>query len=203
VLTTPVDVVLDRRATFTLADRKAQFDALQKLNDLFGRMTDLVARINAVRQGADRRAAALPAGDTLKTGLTDLSAKADTLRKEIVATKEGGAITGEERLREFTDHLYGAINSYEGAPAAYQLTRIGVLDAQLADISGRFDKLVASDLAARNHDLSAHRLAPIDLPAAGGGSTGTGGGKPGEALRGYRFELRPTSIAVSQVSERD
>jgi hypothetical protein len=52
--------VLDRRATFTLADRQAQFAALQKLNDLFGRMTDLVARINAVRQGADQRAAALP-----------------------------------------------------------------------------------------------------------------------------------------------
>jgi hypothetical protein len=166
-------------------------------------MTDLVARINAVRQGADRRAASLPDGDALKAGLTDLSAKADTLRKEIVATKEGGAITGEERLREFTDQLYGAINSYEGAPAAYQLTRIGVLNGELADISGRFDTLVAGDLAARNRDLTDRKLAPIDLPAGGGGTTGPGGGKPGETLMGYRFELRPTSIAASEATERD
>ena len=33
------------------------------------------------------------------------------MRKRIVATKEGGAITGEERLREHTDTLYGAIMS--------------------------------------------------------------------------------------------
>jgi hypothetical protein len=203
VLTTPVAVVLDRRATFTLADRQAQFDALEKVSDLFGRMTDLVAQINAVRLGADRRAAGLADGDVLKAGLTDLSAKADSLRKEIVATKEGGAITGEERLREFTDQLFGAINAYEGAPAAYQLTRIGVLNEQLADISGRFDKLVAGDLAARNHDLADRKLAPIELPPGGGGTTGPGGGKPGASLMGYRFELRPTSIAAPEETERD
>ena len=203
VLTTPVDVVLDRRATFTVADRKAQFDALQKVGDIFGRMTDLVARINAVRQGADRRAAGLPDGDALKAGLTDLSAKADALRKEIVATKEGGAITGEERLREFTDQLYGAINGYEGAPAAYQVTRIGVLDGQLADISGRFDKLVAGDLAARNGDLTARKLPTINLPAGGEGAPGPGGGKPSEMLAGFRFELHPTQIRAAELDERD
>ena len=202
VLTTPVTVTLDRRATFTLADRQAQFDAAQKVSDLFGRMTDLVARINAVRQGADRTAARLPDGDALKAGLTDLTAKADTLRKEIVATKEGGAITGEERLREFTDQLYGAINSYEGAPAAYQLTRIDVLSGQLADISGRFEKLVQGDLAARNRDLGDRKLPTINLPAGGDGATGPGGGKPAESLMGFRFELRPTSVAA-ETAERD
>ena len=44
--------------------------------------------------------------------------KADVIRKKIVATKEGGAITGEERLREFMDDLYGGILTYEGKPTA-------------------------------------------------------------------------------------
>jgi hypothetical protein len=43
-------------------------------------------------------------------------------------TTEGGAITGEERLREHTDQLYGAILSYEGKPAiirSRESTRFG------------------------------------------------------------------------------
>src|SRR5665213_3572061 len=177
VLTAPVSVTLDRRVTFTLQDRQAQFDAAMKVSALFSRMTDLVARINAVRQGADARAAGLPGGDALKASLTDLSAKADVLRKEIVATKDGGAITGEQRLREFTDELYGAIMSYEGAPASYQLIRIEVLSKQLADISGRFDQLVQSDLAARNHDLTDKKLRPIALPPGDAAGPGAPGGR--------------------------
>jgi photosystem II stability/assembly factor-like uncharacterized protein len=203
VLTTPVTVILDRRVAFTLKDRQAQFDAAERVSAVFSRMTDLVARINAVRQGADARAAGLPAGDALKTGLADLSAKADTLRKEIVATKEGGAITGEERLREHTDQLYGAIMSYEGAPASYQLTRIKVLSNQLTDISGRFDQLVQSDLAARNRDLTDKKLPPIVLPAGDAAGPGAaGGGHPSQQLAGFRLSLRPTATE-SQPAEHD
>jgi photosystem II stability/assembly factor-like uncharacterized protein len=205
VLTTPVVVTLDRRVTFNLQDRKAQFDALERIGDLFGHMTDLAAKINAVRVGADERAQALPAGDPLKASLTDLSAKADVLRKEIAATKEGGAITGEERLREHTDELYGAIGSYEGAPAAYQLTRIGVLAHQEADIDARFGKLAAGDLAARNRDLIAHKLAPITLPEPGPNEQAdAGGAEPLTALAGYRFSLHPTRSDLQAISaERD
>ena len=197
-------MTLDRRVTFTLQDRQAQFDAAMRVSALFSRMTDLVARINAVRQGADARAAGLPSGDVLKAGLADLSAKADTLRKEIVATKEGGAITGEQRLREFTDDLYGAIMSYEGGPATYQLTRIEVLSNQLADISGRFNKLEAGDLASRNRDLADRKLVPIDLPV--GGSTaagGPGGGAPSKAMAGYAFSLHPIAMRTRATAERD
>ena len=194
VLTTPITVTLDRRAAFTVADRRAQFDAVQKTSALFGRMTDLVAGINAVRLGADARATGLKDGDALKSGLAALSGKADVLRKEIVATKEGGAITGEERLREFTDQLYGAMAYYEGAPAAYQLKRIDVLSGMLADVGRRFDALAAGDLTARNAELSGRKLEPITLPAAAPNVDGApGGGKPSGSLFGYAFSLRPTA----------
>jgi len=51
-----------------------------------------------------------------------------------VATKEGGAITGEERIREHTDHLYQALSSWEGKPARYLIERTGVLERELADV---------------------------------------------------------------------
>ncbi len=202
VLTAPLTVTLDRRVAFDLNDRQAQFDAAMRVSRLFGRETTLVARINAVRQGADARAASLPDGDPLQAQLRDLSTKADALRKEIVATKEGGAITGEERLREHTDQLYGAIQSYEGRPASYQIVRIAVLENQLKDITGRFDRLAATDLAARNSDLVAHKLAPIAPPPPESDEDGAGGGGSPAALRGFAFSLHPT-FAAEAAAEKD
>ena len=63
----------------------------------------------------------MPETDPLKKSVSDFDGKVDAVRKQIVATTEGGAITGEERLREHTDQLYGAILSYEGKPGDYQL----------------------------------------------------------------------------------
>ena len=202
VLTQPLTVTLDRRAKFNLQDRKAQFDAAMRVSRLFSRETNLVARINAVRQGADARAAALPGGDPLKAGLADLSGKADVLRKEIVATKEGGAITGEERLREHTDQLYGAIQSYEGQPASYQMTRVAVLEDQLKGITARFDLLASSDLAARNADLVAHKLSPIAPPPPEADDDRGGGGGSPAALRGFAFSLRPL-FSSTVTAEKD
>jgi photosystem II stability/assembly factor-like uncharacterized protein len=141
VYTTTLTVIKDRRATFSLADRAANFAAAQRVSAVFGRMTDLVERIASLRDGASAKAAGLKADDPQKVRLTDVAAKAELLRKEIVATKEGGAVTGEERLRERTDDLYGAIESWEGAPSAYQLKRIDVLSAQLDGIARHFDAL--------------------------------------------------------------
>jgi photosystem II stability/assembly factor-like uncharacterized protein len=202
VLTQPLTVTLDRRVKFDLKDRQAQFDAAMRVSRLFGRESALVARINAVRQGADARATGLPESDPLKAQLQELSGKADVLRKEIVATKEGGAITGEERLREHTDQLYGAIQSYEGSPASYQMTRIAVLQDQLKDITARFDRLASGDLAARNADLVAHKLSPIaPAPPEVDDERSGGGGSPA-ALRGFGFSLHPV-FASTAASEKD
>ena len=131
-------------------------------------------------------------------------AQADALRKEIVATKEGGAITGEERLREHTDQLYGAINSWEGQPSAYQLTRITVLQGQLTDISGRFDALAKGELAGVNAALSAHKLTPIALPPpAAAGGTEVAGGDQLKSLNGWRFGLHSSAVRAAAAAEKD
>ena len=113
-----INVVLDPRSPFTVADRKAQYDATMRVHAMFGRMSDLVARIQCRARPARRRRPSLPGDDPLHTQLLALADKADVIRKQIVATKEGGAITGEERLREHMDQLYGGLMSYEGKPSA-------------------------------------------------------------------------------------
>jgi len=83
-----------------------------------------------------------------------------------VATTEGGAITGEERLREHTDQLYGAILAWEGKPGDYQLARIEALRKELDDVTKDFDNLLAKDLPALNDALKAKGKEPIPVPPA-------------------------------------
>src|SRR5439155_16373313 len=107
---------------------------------------------------------ALPESDSWKKSLNDFDGKVDAVRKAIVATKEGGAITGEERLREHTDQLYGALLSYEGKPGDYQLAYIDALKHELADVSNEFAGLVAKDLPALNDALKAKGQPTISPP---------------------------------------
>ncbi|TMQ09204.1 MAG: sialidase, partial [Deltaproteobacteria bacterium] len=134
---TKLAIGLDRRAPYSAADRRAQLDAVMKAHGLFGDMTRLAGRIDAARAAVRDRLKGLPAGDPLAAKLHALDDKLDAARKQIVATKEGGAITGEERLREHTDDIYGAITSVEDRPTNYQMARIDALDRELRDVEGQ------------------------------------------------------------------
>jgi photosystem II stability/assembly factor-like uncharacterized protein len=165
VYQTRFDVGLDRRAAFTAADRKAQYDAAMDVRSLFVGMSDLVYKINAVRSQADATAAKLGEGDATRKQLAALSSSADTIRKKIVATKEGGAITGEERLREHTDTLYGSIMAYDGRPTDYQLARTAALKRELGDVNQQFADFQRGDLAKANAKLREAKLQEIQVPA--------------------------------------
>jgi hypothetical protein len=163
VYTLPLQLVPDPRATHTLADRQAQFALANRLVSLLGDMSFAVERMNGVRSALADRAAKLPAGDALGQRLRDASAAADVLRKKIVATKEGGMITGEERLRENLADLYGAVVFYDGRPSQTQLDRTNAIGHELSDVVAAFDAWSAKDLAALNTELGTKNLQPIVL----------------------------------------
>jgi photosystem II stability/assembly factor-like uncharacterized protein len=185
-----LNIGLDPRDPFTLADRKAQFDAAMKVSDLFGRMTDLDYRIVSVRDEAKARAAQAKEDPSLQKQLNALADKADTIRKEIVATKEGGAITGEEREREYLDDVYGAITGYEGAPTGYQLARVDALSREVDDTAKEFDGLRGGDLAKANAALKAKGLQEIVVPdkAPSDADGAAGGGEMRDRDRDAMFE---------------
>ncbi len=85
----------------------------------------------------------------------------DAIRGKIVATKEGGAITGEERLREFLAGLYGDVNSYEGKPTDSQQARAVALARELDDVVKEYTSLTAAQLPALNRDLQAKGLSVL------------------------------------------
>jgi photosystem II stability/assembly factor-like uncharacterized protein len=161
---TPLSVGLDRRVTWTAADRQAQYEAAMKVYELFNDESVLFARIAGLRGEVAEANKGRPDKDPLHKKLADFDDKLDALRKRIVATKEGGAITGEERLREHTDQLYGALNSWEGPPGRYQLDNIAALRAELDDIAGGFGKLTSTELPALNKALSGKGAKELTVP---------------------------------------
>ncbi len=161
VYTARLRVVADPRSTHTPLERRAQLALARRLATLLTDMTFDVEKMNGVRAELDARAAALPAGDTLAARLRAASAAVDTLRKRIVATKEGGMITGEERLRENLAELYGGVVGYEGRPSATQVARAASIARELADVMAGFDAWSARELGGINAALGARQLQPI------------------------------------------
>jgi len=161
---TQLTLVPDPRGTHTDAERRAAFDLALKVSGTLTDMTFAVERMNATRQALDDRAGKLPANDALARRLQAASAKVDSLRKKIVATKEGGMITGEERLRENLTELYGNIIFWDGGPTQAQTDRADVLARELGDVSRDFDAWSTRDLAGINSALRGKKLEPIAIP---------------------------------------
>ena len=85
------------------------------------------------------------------------------LRKLVVATTEGGAITGEQRLREDASDVYGAIISTEGAPTPYAVARVAVLDRELGDVERKFATLTSGEMQGLNQKLKAKSLPQLTV----------------------------------------
>ena len=133
VYTTQLNVTLDPRAKYNVQERKAQYDLAVKLQQ----------------------------GDSLRNNLQKLSDDVDKLRGKIVATKEGGAITGEERIREFLGQLYGNVLQYDGKPTDSQVGRSDALGRELEDVIREFDALTKQQLPTINAALQQKNLPPI------------------------------------------
>jgi len=159
--TTPLVITLDPRAKFTVEDRKLNFETAMRVYNMLGDMSFDVDRINRVRDELAERAGKLGESDPLRKRLQDLAGRTEEIRKKIVATKEGGAVTGEERIREKTAQLYGDLVGYEGRPGDYQVARIGSLEHELGDVMKEFDAFVAKDIQEANASLGKKKLGAI------------------------------------------
>lgn len=161
--TTQLNVVLDPRVKYTVEDRKAQFELVTKITNLLNRMSWVVDAVIGVRDDASARAAKLPQQDPLRQRFTELADAADKIRVKLVATKEGGMITGEERLREFIGGLYGDVNGYDGRPTNEQVARADALARELEDVIGEFTTLTNQQLPGINRELARKKLGAIQV----------------------------------------
>jgi hypothetical protein len=185
VYTSKLKLVLDPRATYNEQDRREQFELVMKVYKMLGRMSFAVDSMVNLRDSAAARAAKLPANDALRTSVQQFSQQVDALRSKIVATKEGGAITGEERIREYMTSVYGDVNNYDGKPTNSQAERADALGRELEDVIKEFDQLTAKQLPGINSGLQKKKLEPIQPLSQQQWEKmheGDGGGQPGSAM---------------------
>jgi photosystem II stability/assembly factor-like uncharacterized protein len=173
-----VTVTPDRRVKWDAAGAQRRYDAAMQVSALFGDESVLFRKIVGLREQIEERVEGVPDGPE-REKLEALSDALDGIRKEIVATKEGGAITGEERLREHTDALYGAITTYGGPPSPYQVEAIGTLRRELDGLNKRFDTTLAAQLAPANAALKAAKQPLLVVPDGKAAAPPTGGGGAG------------------------
>ncbi len=181
---TPLVIGLDPRAKYSVEDRKLEFDAAMRAYNLLADMSFDVDRINGVHDALLDRAGKWKGSEAFANRLKELARKTEEMRKKIVATKEGGAVTGEERIREKTTELYGDLLNYDGRPTDYQVARIESLKRELEDVAADFDALVAKEFPAVNKSLVQKKLEaiqPVTRKAwdAAGGAAEVGGAAGG------------------------
>jgi len=160
VFTTTFTLVGDPRSTHTAADRAEQVKLVNRLYDRLGDLTYTVESIQGVRDSARARAKSL-GKDGLATKLNAFADKVEAFRGTIVAAREGGRLTGEERLREQLGDLYGKVNGYDGRPTNGQIALADVLDNELKKGETDFDALLAKDLPPLNNGLKGKKLLEI------------------------------------------
>jgi hypothetical protein len=124
-------------------------------------MSSLVDQLDLAYSATAERARDLPETGALGKRLRAFLDRLDALKKKIVATKEGGAITGEERIREHLDGVYGALLGWEGKPARYQVERIEALRRELEDVSSELGAVTSKELPALDEQLKRRKLEPI------------------------------------------
>lgn len=160
---TTLDLVPDPRSTHTAEDRAAQNQLVLRLYDMLNDLSYTVESAVEVRDQARARADSLKRGDALATRLRALADQVESFRGTIVAAKEGGRLTGEQKLREHLGALYGKVNGYDGRPTEGQSALTGVLESELRAGEAAWKALVAKQLPAMNTALRGRSLPELAI----------------------------------------
>jgi len=128
--TSSVQLVADPRTNYSADDRALQQKTVRRLYGMIEDFAFLTARVLDLRTQAE------------KQKLAALAAKLDAMHKTLVATREGGWLSGDLQLRERLGMLYGAINTYDGRPTDSQIAEMENLQKLLDQKAAAFDALV-------------------------------------------------------------
>jgi photosystem II stability/assembly factor-like uncharacterized protein len=158
-----VVLVPDPRAKHSAADRALQERSAMAAYRMMEKLTWTDDAATGLRDALRDRAGKLPPGDALRKRAEALAAGLDTFHASLVATSEGGWMSGEEELREKLGTLYGGINGYEGRPTQSQLDQLRILGARLDKAAAHLEALAGTDLPAVNKGLAGRRLEPVTL----------------------------------------
>lgn len=144
----PFKLVHDQSSAFSLAERKAQFNAAMQLYNLHTRLAGIVAGIVEKQQTYKTGISATKNKKSLALGNQYLAAL-ETLRAALIPTKQTSMFADETRLREDITQVYQAICFNEAGPSNLQLESIKTLSSRVDEaekkvsaINGQFEAII-------------------------------------------------------------
>ena len=147
-----VELIEDPSGTHSASDRESYYSTVMQLYKMQEDLADLVAKINLLNKQLDNGIADLQWKSVKKVALA-FRDSLQTLRKSLIATKEGTAITGEEQLREKLTDIYAGVAGFDGRPTQSQFLGMIALDTELKKALIKFNGLTAQFSAAINKKL--------------------------------------------------
>jgi hypothetical protein len=159
--TSTLQLTPDPRANYSQEDSNLQQQTVMKLYNELARLTFVTESVVDVRDQARKRLAQLAPKSPATKDVQRLADSMEDLRARLVAVKEGGGITGEEKLREKLAELYGSVNGYDGRPSQSQLDYMQTLLGELDQAEADFRKTAAAQLQTVNPALEKQKLEPI------------------------------------------
>src|SRR5262249_27480174 len=137
-LSSTIQVQPDPRAGYSAEDRALQNKVVTRLYGMLESLTWLSDEMVVGRDQARALAKDVQAGDPVAKRATALADSLESIRRIMVATREGGRFTGEVQLRERMGTLYAAVNGFDGRPTESQVAFTDVLEKQYNDVRGRY-----------------------------------------------------------------
>jgi hypothetical protein len=148
-----IELVDDPLLTHSADDMAMQRSTSMKLYGMVEDLAYFTARISAMKDTL-HKCDTLVTDKTLKKKISVAVDSLESIRKRLIATKGGTAITGEERIRERLSDLFANVVGYLGRPSDLQLERMRSLDKELDDEKKKADDLWTKNISAINTSLS-------------------------------------------------
>ncbi len=155
-----LELVDDKLSPHSSEDRVLQRGTAMKLYKMEEDLAFTVSQLNALKDSLKSAMMDCKVA-SVKTGMQGLWDKLEKIRKDLVATKEGSAITGEERLREKLSGVFAAVAGYEGRPTDSQLDRMKGLQYDYDQAVKKLNDLYTKDLAALNKQLKTAKMTEL------------------------------------------
>ncbi|MCD4789596.1 MAG: hypothetical protein K8R37_06300, partial [Bacteroidales bacterium] len=148
-----VNVVYDETIPHSAEDRDKRLKTLMEAYNLLQDLAFIDKHVTDIGDQAKEKSAKAN-NKSLGKKLTTISDEMEELHKELVATKTGIAITGEEKLREKIADIYSAVLSYQGKPTQSQIKRLKNLSNQVNEKRVFVDEIMKEELPGLDKQLA-------------------------------------------------
>ncbi|MBX7241114.1 MAG: glycosyl hydrolase [Bacteroidia bacterium] len=159
---TQVKLVEDDKSVHSAEDRKAQRNLSLQLYNQVEELAYFTQQIVSLQADLKKGLNTIKDEVSIKP-IQAFHDSLESVRKTLVATKEGTAITGEEQIREKLSSLFAQVSFWDGRPTDSHYDRAKALAADILKAKQKVEKLSGENLGKINSVFTASGLPALSL----------------------------------------